>query len=413
MQKNRLIYQRLPKTNENTIVLLTGSRQTGKTTSAKHLYPKLNYFNLDAWEYRDQLSQISSFNWGSSVGNAILDEIQKEPALFDKIKFAFDEKKIDFSVLLGSSQILLLKKVHETLAGRVLIYELWPLCLCELISDSPQQITLPLLDLIIEKQSVTAACSKQSEIADLKKVNNIKNWQDYLLQWGGMPGLLQLQDDRKWEWLKSFESAYLERDLADLARMSDLKPFKTFQHLAAQRYTGLLSFSEIARDAAISVETVRRYIEYLKMSYQVFLLPPYHTNISSTLIKTPKIYWTDMGILRQLTGIKSETQGPLFENYVVSEIMKYISTTKNSNKIYFYRTRSGLEIDLLIETEKGLIGIEIKARDTIHAPDITAMKTLAKNLQNRWLGGMVVYRGDRIFEISEGIWAVPSYRLLS
>jgi hypothetical protein len=120
-----------------------------------------------------------------------------------------------------------------------------------------------------------------------------------------------------------------------------------------------------------------------------------------------------MGILRQLTGIKSEVPGPLFENYVVSEIMKYVSTTKNSTKIYFYRTRSGLEIDLLIETEKGVIGIEIKARNTIHAPDITAMKTLAKNLKNRWLGGMVVYRGDRIFEISEGIWAVPSYRLFS
>ncbi|MBU4267646.1 MAG: ATP-binding protein [Acidobacteria bacterium] len=413
MQKNRLVYQHLPKPNENIIVLLTGSRQTGKTTSAKHFYPKLNYFNLDAWEYRDQLSQVSSFNWGSSVGNAILDEIQKEPALFDKIKFAFDAKKIDFSVLLGSSQILLLKKVRETLAGRVLIYELWPLCLCELISDFPQQITLPLLDHIIAKQSIAAACNKLPEIADLKKVNPIKNWEAYLLQWGGMPGLLPLQDDRKWEWLKSFEATYLERDLADLARISDLKPFKTFQHLAAQRYTGLLSFSEIARDAAISVETVRRYIEYLKMSYQVFLLPPYHTNISSTLIKTPKIYWTDMGILRQLTGIKSQVQGPLFENYIVSEIMKYISSSKNSNKIYFYRTRSGLEIDLLIEMEKGLIGIEIKARDTIHAPDITAMKTLAKNLKNRWLGGMVVYRGDRIYEIDAGIWAVPSYRLLS
>jgi len=124
MQKNRLIYQRLPKPNENTIVLLTGSRQTGKTTSAKHFYPELNYFNLDAWEYRDQLSQVSSFNWGGSVGNVILDEIQKEPALFDKIKFAFDEKKINFTVLLGNSQILLLKKVRETLAGRVLIYEL-------------------------------------------------------------------------------------------------------------------------------------------------------------------------------------------------------------------------------------------------------------------------------------------------
>ena len=228
MQKNRLIYQRLPKPNENTIVLLTGSRQTGKTTSAKRFYPELNYFNLDAWEYRDQLSQILSFNWGSSVGNAILDEIQKEPALFDKIKFAFDEKKIDFSVLLGSSQILLLKKVRETLAGRVLVYELWPLCLCELISDSPQQITLPLIDNIISQHSVAAACSKKPEIADLMKVNAIKNWQAYLLQWGGMPGLLQLPDDRKWEWLKSFEVTYLERDLADLARISDLKPFQRF-----------------------------------------------------------------------------------------------------------------------------------------------------------------------------------------
>jgi hypothetical protein len=413
MQKTRLIDQSLPKPDENTIVLLTGSRQTGKTTSARNFYPDLNYYNLDAWEFREQLSQVSSFNWGRSVGNAILDEIQKEPSLFDKVKFAFDEKQIRFSVLLGSSQILLLNKVRETLAGRALVFELWPLCLCELICDSPQRISPPLLERILAGDPVATICGPQPEVTNLAAANPTKNWEAHLLRWGGMPGLLPLADERKLDWLKSFEATYLERDLSDLARLSDLKPFKTFQRLAAQRHSQLLSYSEIARDAAIGVETARRYLEYLRISYQAFLLPPYHANITSTMIKTPKIYWTDMGILRQLMGTGADISGSLFENYVVGEIMKYGRSTRKASRIYFYRTRSGLEVDLLIETEKGLSAVEIKARETVHARDISAMKMLAKKLGDRWLGGMVVYRGDRLHEIDEGIWAMPSYRLFS
>ena len=125
--KNRTLAEYLPATDRRSLVLLTGARQTGKTTLSQLKYPQLRYINLDAPENREVLRNISTPSWSQAVGNAIIDEAQKEPAVFEKVKYAFDERGISFCLLLGSSQILLLKKVRESLAGRVAIYELWPL----------------------------------------------------------------------------------------------------------------------------------------------------------------------------------------------------------------------------------------------------------------------------------------------
>jgi hypothetical protein len=214
------------------------------------------------------------------------------------------------------------------------------------------------------------------------------------------------------KWLRDYEYTYLERDLSDLARLDDLEPFRKFQRLSALRSGKLLQYSELARDAGVSVDTARRYLEYLRISYQSILLQPYHRNITSSVIKTPKLYWVDMGILRQLTGFRGEPTGDLYETFVVGEIFKWMKTVQRAGELYFYRTRSGLEVDLLLETQQGIIGMEIKSRDTVTGADLRPLRDVASGLGSQWRGGLIIYRGNEIRKIAEpSIWAVPSRRL--
>ncbi len=225
--------------------------------------------------------------------------------------------------------------------------------------------------------------------------------------------MLPLDDEDRWLWLKNYGYTYLERDLADLAKMDDLMPFRKFQRLSALRSGMLLNYSELARDGGISVDTARRYLEYLRISYQTVLLQPYSRNLTSSVVKTPKIYWIDVGIWRQLTGYRGGVSGQLYETMVVSEIVKWIRTRQADVEIYFYRTRSGMEVDLLLETGAGLIGMEIKSRATVARKDPRPLSVLANRLKEDWLGGIVVYAGDEIRQIGkENIYAVPSKRLL-
>jgi predicted AAA+ superfamily ATPase len=415
IQINRIIKNRLPSAEERVLLLLTGARQTGKTTLLKLSYPELSYFNLDAIEYRDQLSQISSFSWGRDVGNAVIDEIQKEPELFEKIKFAFDEREISFSALSGSAQILLLKKVKETLAGRITIFELFPLMLCELVHSEGEQIPKLLLDELIESGQSSSVFESKPAVLLGSKWDNLFNHEEYLIRWGGMPALINIKDEvRKSAWLRDYLVTYLERDLSDLSRMNDLMPFRKFQRLAALRSSNLLAYSDLARDAGIGTETARRYLEYLRISYQAILLHPYHKNLTSSLIKTPKLYWIDNGLLRQLSGMGFEVMnGQLYENYIASEIIKYFRTTQRREALSFYRTRSGMEVDFCIETKGGLIGIEAKNRNTIGTSDFSSLKRLKEASKDNWLCGLLVYRGNQIIQLDEKLWAVPSCRLFS
>ncbi|MBI5409815.1 MAG: ATP-binding protein [Nitrospirae bacterium] len=413
MQKHRFLSTYLPPSSKRRLVVLTGARQTGKTTLAKAKYPELRYINLDAPENREMLRKVATPIWAKTIGNAVLDEAQKEPVVFEKIKYAYDEKGISFSLILGSSQILLLKKIRESLAGRAAIFELWPLLMSEVhAEDYAKEVKPPLLDGLFSGRPFDKVFENVLPLLLDIEDSRTRAAEDYMLQWGGMPALLPLSDDERWKWLQDYEYTYLERDLSDLARLDDLEPFTKFQRLSALRSGRLLNYSELARDASVSVDTARRYLEYLRLSYQVVLLQPYYKNITSSVIKTPKLYWLDIGILRQLSRQRGELSGEIYETMVVNEIFKWIKTAQRNVEPYFYRTRSGLELDLLLSTEKGLAGIEIKGRETLVPSDIRPMKELASALKEKWLGGLVIYKGDEIRKLSEpGIWAVPSRRL--
>jgi predicted AAA+ superfamily ATPase len=409
--KARVLGNFLPPSDKKGLIVLTGARQTGKTTLAKLKYEGVRYINLDAPENREMLRKIATALWASSIGEAVIDEAQKEPVVFEKIKYAYDDGSVKFSLLLGSSQILLLKKIRESLAGRVSIYEIWPLLMSEIYCDK-DYIKTPLVDRLFTQEDLSSIFRSAPSVLMVEEDSLLQKAEDYILQWGGMPALLSLSDSERWKWLKDYEYTYLERDLSDLARLEDLEPFTKFKRLSALRSGKLLNYSELARDASISVDTARRYLEYLRLSYQTILLQPYHKNLTSSVIKTPKIYWLDIGLLRQLSGQKGELTEEIYETMVVNELFKWVKTTQKDADIYFYRTHSGLELDILLETEFGVIGMEIKARNRLASTDIRAMRDVAMSLGSQWRGGIVIYQGDEIKQIAEpGIWAVPSRRL--
>jgi predicted AAA+ superfamily ATPase len=413
LQKYRYLERFLPDSKSRRLVILTGARQTGKTTLAKTKYSELNYINLDAPENREALRSISTMSWAQSVGNAVIDEAQKEPSLFEKVKYAFDDNAISFCVMLGSSQILLLKKIRESLAGRVSLYEIWPLTMREIFMDiDPHDQQPPLVDQLFSQAPFDEIFGNLPEILLEEADFKLREAEKYLLNWGGMPALLPLSEEDRWKWLKDYVYTYLERDLGDLARLDDLVPFRTFQKLSALRSAQLLNYSELSRDAGLSVDTARRYLQYLNLSYQTVLLQPYYRNITSSVIKSPKLYWVDVGLLRQLGGFRSEHFGQVYETMVVGELIKWIRTTQKQSEIYVYRTRSGMELDMLIQTRAGLIGIEIKSRKTYAKADLRAMKKISQKLGKEWRGGLLVNQGNVLRKIDEpNIWVIPSRRL--
>lgn len=413
--KYRWLLTRLPKTTSHRIVLLTGARQTGKTTLVRNCYSSLAYISMDAIENRESVASVRSASWGKTIGDAVIDEAQKAPIIFEKVKYAFDQRDIGFTVLTGSSQVLLMDNIRETLAGRIFVFELWPLMASEIRSAFDRPPERPLLDRCLQSEMpLSRVLVSEPEIPLGEPEESRIRAVEHLQRWGGMPELVRLNDDDRREWLRSYQQTFLERDLRDLANIHDLAPFRKLQQLVMLRSGGLLSYSELARDAGISVDTSRRYLEYCRMSYQVVILPPFSKNLTSQVIKTPKIYWLDSGLLRQGTSQWGMMTGPMFETLVLSEIHKWIHTMACDAEMTFYRTRSGMEVDLVIRTPSGILGIEIKNRAMLHDKDMKSLKPLAAALGTEWLGGMVVYRGNRLYHMtnSPDIWAVPIHRLV-
>ena len=404
----------MPGAEQRRIVVVTGARQTGKTTLAKKLYAKVRYVNLDAAEDRTALAGLRTAAWARTVGAAVLDEAQKAPGIFEKLKYAYDAGDIDFSVLLGSSQILLLRQIRESLAGRVFLYELWPLMASELRTPENDTPGAPLVGRLLKAGSKLGETLKQEPTVFLGAREDAHHSAiEHLARWGGMPGLLQLEADDRKNWLRSYQHTYLERDLRDLARLDDLAPFRKLQELAMLRTGQLLTYSGLARDAQISVSTAKRYMQYLELTYQILLLRPFSENLTSAAVKSPKAYWLDLGLLRETTMQFGPMTGAMFETLVVSEFFKWVRTQSTDVRLSFYRTRSGMELDLLVRVPMGFFGFEIKNRERVHRKDLRTLKVVADALGERWLGGGVIHRGAALetLDTARDLWAIPVHRL--
>lgn len=401
------------------ITVVTGARQTGKTTLVRNLLPAAGeaspvYFSLDDPDERLRLAAdpVRRLDHGDHL--VILDEVQKQPALLDTVKLLADRGKTHRFLLLGSSQILLLKQVRETLAGRATLLELWPLALAERVES--QQVPPSGLDRIW-REGEPALQKMVEEAPSAEPARLWRGLAEEHLVWGGYPGLEPLTEEERLTWLRDFRRTYLERDLADLGRVADLDQFALSQNLLAARTAQLLSYSEVSRELGVAVNTVKRYLRFLEISYQVFLLRPLFPTVTARLVKSPKLYWTDPGLARLLSERMGVADGPIFETAVLDEFLRWSSWQPDPPQLHFYRTSGGQEVDFVLHSAKCLLAIEAKAGRSAHRTDARPLVDLLQSVRMPGLSrsacrlGLVVTRGREVEPLAPRVWAIPDWRL--
>ncbi len=412
--KNRLVSNTILEKNASRfgrILVITGARQTGKTTLVKALFPKYSYISIEDPITVEQYKTLTASQWESYYPNAIIDEIQKEPQLIESIKAVYDQFSGSKYLILGSSQIMLLKKIRESLAGRCQIIEMFPLTLPELLTSSlSDKIELSFFQkLLLGMETETLPFQLDADYAKKIKVF------DYYLKFGGYPALSDenISENERYDWLKNYVRTYLERDIRDLAELHNLEPFTKTQKLMAINTGCLLNNSKIAVEAGVTSKTVHRFIEYMNLSYQVLILNPWSRNEKKRLVKSPKVHMMDVGVMRAILQKRGELTGHEFESAIIAEIYKQIRTINAEAQVYHLRTLDGREVDLLIETEKGYIAIEIKKSSNVRPVDAKHLRYLESILDKPVLHKMVLSNDLKFKELGYGITGMSVNQFLT
>ena len=322
------------------VIALLGPRQSGKTTLARELFKSHSYVSLENFDYRE-FARTDPRNFLQTHINEhgiILDEVQNVPQLLSYIQTYVDEKhRPGHIILTGSQNILVNQAVSQSLAGRVSIFTLLPLSIAELRAAS-------LVPSTIEEQVYK----------------------------GGYPRIYAY-DLEPTNWYLDYIETYVERDVREIANVTDLIVFRRFMRLCAGRVGQLLSISSLATDCGIDQRTVKAWLSVLEASYIIFRLEPHYKNFSKRLIKTPKLFFYDTGLACALLEIKSVSQvqdhylrGGLIESLIVSEIFKhYYNEGDRPHNVFFWKNQSGNEVDCIIQKNNRLVPIEIKSSTTI------------------------------------------------
>jgi len=390
------------------VVVLTGARQSGKSTLLRHLFNggRWQYLSLDQRGILGRINSDPDLFVKDILANIIIDEAQKAPGLFHSIKWRIDEGLKYKIILSGSANFQLLHKVTETLAGRAGVLELFPLSLGEKYRQKP------FLEMLLSCQDINTLAKR---IDGRKVISNEKILQHIL--WGGYPKVFGYkQKELKLNWFENYRTTYIERDLRDVAQVADLGDFQRFYQMLAFQTGGILNLSAIANELGISVPTCKKYLQILEASYQYFLLRPYHVNIHKRLVKSPKVYIGDTGLCNYFMGntslnelLSSGKMGGIFENSVISEIKKQNGLLVKRCDLYFWRTAHGSEVDLILEKEGKLIPAEIKSSINLSTSSFRGMLDFMRlKLPKRIPFGLVFYRGDKAFRLAEKILAVPA-----
>ncbi len=393
------------------IIILTGARQTGKTTLVKQIFPKHDYISIEDPITVEQYKSLTASQWESTYPNAILDEIQKEPQLIESIKSVYDQFPEPRYILLGSSQIMLLKNIRESLAGRCQILEMFPLTLPEMLTNSwDEEVQLSWFQNLILNNDVDNIPFLLDKIhADKLRVFN------YYQQFGGYPAISEndISESEKYEWLRNYVRTYLERDIRDLAELRNLEPFAKTQKLIAINTGQLTNNSQIAAEIGVTSKTVQRFIEYMNISYQTLVLQPWSRNFKKRLVKSTKVHFMDVGVLRTILQKHGELSGHEFESAIVAEIYKQLKTVFADAQFYHLRTSDGREIDLLIEIEAGYIAIEIKKTKAVRSVDAKHFRNLDDILDKPILHKFVLSNDLNINDLGNGVMAIPAVKFLT
>jgi len=381
----RTLSARLVKlTSSYPVVFLTGPRQSGKTTLTRSAFPDFFYVSLEDLQNREEATEDPrGFLHRLEAGpGAILDEVQRTPDLFSYIQGFVDAGKGGPLILTGSQQFLLSERIGQTLAGRAAILELLPFSIAELCNR-------PGL-------SPDAFVTGDPPVSERPAMSL-----DELLFSGFFPRI----HDRSLEpspWLDGYIRTYVERDLRTLAMVGDLETFARFIGLCAGRAGQLLNTSSLGADAGVTHATARRWISILQASYVIDLLRPHFANYSRRLIKTPKLYFVDTGLLCRLLGIRTPEdlprhplRGMIFENLIVNDLRKLFLHQGERPPLYFWRDSNGREVDVIIDLGVRRIPIEIKAGRSV-AADFLKSLDLYTALSGG-PGGVLVYGGDETY----------------
>ena len=386
--------------NQFRVLLITGSRQVGKSTLLKEkLLPEYEYVTLDEFTELSLAQNDTALFFKNHPLPVIIDEVQRAPDLFLQIKLLADNSKEKGQIILtGSQSYRLLSKAADSLAGRVCIINMTSLSLREKFSIDFNREFLPTADYIESR--------KKSIIPYDNLWNHI--WR------GSMPELAD--DSMEWEpFYRSYIRTYLDRDVADLITTKNLVKFHNFMQCIAARVGELFNAESLARDVGVTSKTIAEWTSILESSGVIRLLQPYEKNVSNRAIKTPKIYFMDTGLVCFLVGWTSSQvamngamSGGLFENFVVSEIIKsYYNAGHETEKIFFYRDKDKREIDLIIEKDNTLYPIEIKksARPGIemakHFPVLSKLAGISVGQ------GCIICQCDKSSYLSDDVVALP------
>lgn len=363
------------------IVSVTGPRQSGKTTLSRMVFEKYEYVSLEDPNERDfALADPKGFLKRFQKG-VILDEIQRAPLLLSYLQGIVDrDDSPGRFILTGSQQFHLMDKVGQTLAGRTAIVNLLPFSLSELLAEPPSD----------PRKINTQPDKRKKPSFDL----------EWILFQGFYPRIhdkgLNAQD-----WLSAYYRTYVERDVRDVANIGNLETFQRFVRLCAGRSGQLLNLSSLGADCGVSHTTARYWISILQAGFIIHLLPPHHANFSKRIIKSPKLYFLDTGLLCYLLRVQEPNdisahamKGPIFETFVLGELYKAFTHRGEVPPLYFWRDRTGHEVDVVIDTGKKLIPVEIKSGETVVDGSFDGLRYFTSLGQPAASQGVLVHGGE-------------------
>jgi len=385
--------------SEHRVVVLTGARQVGKSTLLQNAEPVSHwrYHTLDDFDVLRQAEQDPQALW-AGTDQVVLDEVQKVPALLPAVKQAVDRQPGRRFVLSGSANLLLMRRVSESLAGRAVYFVLSPMTSGEMRGTPPPDTLWQLLAGQWPPEGSLPEAATDPFTLALR---------------GFMPALLSLERPEAWvRWWEGYVATYLERDLRQISQITSLPDFHRVMASLALRNGQLFNQSEIARDAAISQPTVHRYLNLLEATYLVERLPAYTTSRTTRLIKSPKLYWADPGLVAFLAGYydretlaKAREAGAFFETLILHHLKVLSQLMVPRGRLFYWRTTTGHEVDFVLEQGRRLLALEIKITTTPRYGDAEGLRLFLR--EHQAVGGILIHSGRDIKRLDEHIVALP------